>query len=91
MVEAETWLILIKLFTVAAGFYIVYLGWRAWLSGRQKTVLWLTIGMAVLTVGAITEGAAYQGLRWDPDEAHIFEGLVTLLGFLTLVYSLHAR
>lgn len=91
MVETELILTGIKLVTVAAGFFIVYLGFKAWLKNREKTILWLTVGMLVLTLGAITEGAAYQGPDWDPDRAHIFEAVVTLLGFLILVYSLRAK
>jgi hypothetical protein len=54
-------------------------------------LLWLTVGMAVLTLGAVSEGAAYQGLQWTLDESHIFEAVVTLLGFGILVYSVASR
>lgn len=89
--STENLLVLLKLFTVAAGFFIVYLGWRAYRTNRQRTVLWMTLGMLVLTFGAISEGAAYQGLQWTLDQSHLFEALVTLMGFGLLVHSLYTK
>jgi CHASE2 domain-containing sensor protein len=91
MVDVNTWLVILKLFTVAAGFFIVYLGWRAFRAQRQKTLLWMTVGIATLTLGAIAEGLMLQGFGLDIDQAHIIESIVTLLGFVFLVYSLYAR
>lgn len=91
MVGTEVLLAIIKLVTVAAGFYIVFLGVKAWRKNRQKTILLLAAGLLVLTLGAISEGAAYQGLGWTLDQSHIFEAVVTLLGFLVLVYSLRVK
>lgn len=79
----------LKLVTVALGFAIVYLGAKAYRNTRRKPLLWLTVGMAVMTLGAISEGAAYQGLRWSLAESHVFEAIVTLVAFAVLVYSLY--
>lgn len=81
----------LKLFTVAAGLYIVYLGTRAYQKNPQRPLLWLVVGILVLTLGAISEGAAYQGLNWSLDQSHVFEALVTLLGFGILVYSVWVK
>lgn len=89
--QTEYLLVLLKIVTVVAGFFIVYLGLKAYRKNRQKSVLWLSVGMFVLTLGAIAEGAAFQGLDWNPDQSHIFEAIVTLVGFLVLVYSLYAK
>lgn len=84
-------LVALKVLTVAIGFYIVYLGWRAYRAERRPPVLWLTIGMAILTVSAISEAAAYQGLCWGLDQSHFAEGAVTFVGFLVLLYSLYVK
>lgn len=89
--QVDTILSVIKLITVFAGFYIVYLGFRAYRKLRQKHVLFLTVGMFVLTLGAISEGLALQGLNWSTNQSHIFEAIVTLVGFVILVYSLVAK
>lgn len=80
----------IKLATVALGALIVYLGWRAYRTSRRKPLLWLTVGMFVMTLGAISEGLAFQGLGWGLASSHIFEAVVTLIAFAILVYSLYA-
>lgn len=90
-IENQSILVVLKLFTVAAGFFIVYLGWAAYRRNRQRPVFWLTLGMAVLTIGAVSQGAAYQGLNWSVDQSHVFEAVVTLLGFGILVYSLYSK
>ena len=89
--EGTTELILVglKLVTVVLGFVIVYLGAKAYRSTRRKPLLWLTVGMAIMTLGAISEGAAFQGLRWSLGESHLFEAVVTLVAFAVLVYSLY--
>lgn len=80
-----------KIVTVALGFLIVYLGVKAYRSSRRRPIFWLTIGMAIMTLGAISEALAFQGLGWDLNDSHIFEAGVTLVGFAFLVYSLYAK
>jgi len=67
----------------------VYLGGRAYRATHRKPILWLTIGMAIMTLGSISEGAAYQGLGWTLDESHLVEAVVTLVAYGVLVYSLY--
>lgn len=80
----------IKLVTVVLGVIIVYLGWKAYRTSRRKPLLWLTVGMLIMTLGAVSEGAAYQGLKWAIEQSHIFEAIVTLVAFAVLVYSLYS-
>lgn len=81
---------LMKLATVALGALIIYLGTRAYRSSRRKPILWLTIGMGIMTLGAVAEGLAIQGLGLTLDQAHMIEAVVTLGAFGALVYSLYA-
>ena len=89
-IAAELLLSAIKLVTVVLGVVIVYLGAKAYRATRRKPILWLTVGMAIMTLGAISEGLAYQGLDWGLDQSHVFEAIVTLVAFGVLVYSLYA-
>ncbi|HLE48155.1 MAG TPA: hypothetical protein VI818_07660 [Candidatus Thermoplasmatota archaeon] len=89
--QVELYLVLLKFVTVLLGFYIVYLGYKAYRKQPHGNLLWMTVGMGVLTLGAISEGIAYQGLGWTLGASHIFEAVVTLLGFGILVYSLFAK
>ena len=79
----------IKLITIVLGFVIVYLGTKAYRNTRRKPLLWLTIGMAIMTLGAITEGAVSQGIG-RLDLAHLLEAVITLVAFGVLVYSLYS-
>lgn len=79
----------LKLVTVILGFIIVYLGAKAYRASGRKPILWLTVGMAIMTLGAISEGAAFQGFGWGLNESHVFEAIVTLVAFAVLVYSLY--
>ena len=90
MVSTELILSGIKLVTVVLGVLVVYLGWKAYRTSHRKPLLWLTIGMLVMTLGAISEGAATLGLGWTLDQSHLFEAIVTLIAFAILVYSLYA-
>ncbi|MBI2077233.1 MAG: hypothetical protein HYT80_02510 [Euryarchaeota archaeon] len=89
--QVELILVLLKFVTVLMGFYIVFLGYKAYRKQPHGNLLWLTIGMGILTVGAISEGIAYQGLGWAIESSHVFEAIVTLVGFGILVYSLFAK
>lgn len=92
LIEEPTTLALtvLKIITVVLGFVIVYLGAKAYRASRRKPLLWLTVGMGIMTLGAISEGAAYQGLQWTLNNSHLFEAVVTLIAFAVLVYSLYS-
>lgn len=81
----------LKAVTVVLGLLIVFLALKAYRSTHRRAILVLGIGMAVMTLGAISEALAFQGLNWSLDQSHVFEGVVTLLGFAVLVYSLYAK
>lgn len=90
VMNTEIMLSIIKAVTVLLGVVVVYLAWKAYRVSRRKHLLWLTAGMLIMTLGAISEGIAFQGLRWTIEESHIFEAIVTLVAFGVLVYSLYA-
>ena len=90
MASAILILSVLKAVTVALGFVIVYLGWKTYRARRQRSLFWLTMGMGLMTLGAISEGLAFQGLNWSLEQSHIVEAVVTLVAFGTLVYSLYA-
>lgn len=89
-ISTEIVLSTIKLVTVLLGVLVVYLGWKAYRTSRREPLLWLTVGMLIMTLGVISEGAAYQGLGWTLDRSHVFEAIVTLVAFAVLVYSLYS-
>jgi hypothetical protein len=93
MTDTEPILLLsaLKSLTVLLGLAIVALAAKAFFASRRRPAFWLAVGMAVLTLGAISEGLAFQGLGWSLAASHVFEAFVTLAGFAVLVYSLYVR
>jgi hypothetical protein len=91
-IDADTAVLIlsvVKLITVALGFVVVYLGAKAYRATRRKPLLYLTLGIGIMTLGAISEGLAFQGLGWSLEQSHIVEAVVTLIAFAVLVYSLY--
>lgn len=80
----------IKLVTVVLGVAMVSLGWKAYRASRRAPLLWLTVGLFIMTLGAISEGLAFRGLGWTIEQSHTFEAIVTLVAFAVLVYSLYS-
>lgn len=80
----------VKTVTVLLGFVVLYLGWKAYHKTRATHLFWLVMGMGLMTLGAISEGIAFQGFGWSLDQSHVLESVVTLAGFAVLVYSLYA-
>ncbi len=89
--QALTLLTVIKVFTIAAGLFIVYVAFRSYQRRPQRTMFWMMLGILFLTLGAVTEGLAVQGLNWAANESHLFEAVVTLVGFAVLLYSLYVK
>lgn len=90
MADPTLLLTALKAVTVVLGLAILVLGAKAWRASRRKPLLYLTAGMAIMTLGAVSEGLAYRSLGWSLDNSHIFEAVVTLVAFAFLVYSLYA-
>lgn len=91
-IDADTAVLIlsiVKLITVALGFVVIYLGAKAYRATRRKPLLYLTLGIGIMTLGAISEGLAFQGLGWSLEQSHIVEAVVTLIAFAVLVYSLY--
>lgn len=80
---------ILKTITVGLGFVVVYLGAKSYRASRKRPILLLTVAMALMTLGAISEGIAFQGLRWTIEQSHLVEAVVTLVAFAVLVYSLY--
>ncbi len=80
----------IKFVTVLLGATVVYLGTKAYRASGRRHLLYLTVGMLLMTLGAVSEALAFRGLGWELAESHVFEAVVTLIAFGVLVYSLFA-
>lgn len=81
----------IKVVTAILGIAFLVVAWRAYRKHASRPLLVLTMAVFLLTLAVLTEGFLFTVLGWDLAAAHVGEGLVTLVAFATLVYSLFAR
>ncbi|MFA5862006.1 MAG: hypothetical protein WDA16_09970 [Candidatus Thermoplasmatota archaeon] len=80
---------ILKSLTVVLGIVIVYLAAKSYRASRKRPIFLLTVAMALLTLGAISEGILFQGLRWTIEQSRLVEAVITLVAFAILVYSLY--
>jgi hypothetical protein len=83
-------LTVLKMATVLLGLVIIYLSVKAYRGTRRRSILLLGIGMALMTLSAISEGLAFNGLGWTLGQSHVLTAVVTLAAFAALVSSLYA-
>jgi heme A synthase len=83
-------LTVLKTLTVLLGLAFLYYTGRAYKRRKSREFALLFVAIALLTVAAISEGLAFQGLKLSLDDAHVIEGIFTLAGFAVLVYSVVA-
>lgn len=77
-----------KTIAVLLGLLLTWFAWRAYRIKRERTLLGLAIGMGVLTLSAIAEGAVYNFLNWPLVASQTVGALTTVGGFGVMLYSL---
>lgn len=88
MEHTITILTILKLLTVALGAVFIAISTRAYLKHRARSMLTLTVAIALMTGAAVAEGLAFQFIGLSLDEAHIIEAVFTLAAFTVLVLSI---
>jgi hypothetical protein len=78
-----------KVIALVLGIYIVYLAYKGHRRNRSKPLLWVSIGFALITMGAVSEGLLYL-FGFAPLIIATGTGTsVTAVGFLAIIYSIH--
>jgi len=54
-------------------------------------MFFLALGFALITAGSVAAGVLFEFLRFELLEVNIAEGLVQLLGFAMIIYSVYGR
>ena len=80
-----------KTLTLALGATITYYTYRAYHRTEARPLGLLSLGFAIVTIGALMAGAANQAFRLDIDTVLVIESATTTLGFAIILYSLYAR
>ena len=82
---------IVKILLVLMGAVVVWLSGQAWRRNKSSAMLFLSIGFALITAGSVAAGVLFEFLRYGLLEVSIAEGIVQLLGFGMIIYSIYGR
>ena len=82
---------IVKIVLVLMGAVVVWLSGQAWRRNKSSAMLFLSIGFALITAGAVAAGVLFEFLGYGLPEVSIIEGIVQLLGFGMIIYSIYGR
>ncbi len=74
---------------VLLGVALTYMAYRAYRRTRQETMFRFAIGIGLLTMGAIAQGAAFNFLGWELAESQLLAAVTMVFAFGALLYSLY--
>lgn len=89
MVEVLSVLRNVKVTIVILGALIVYLSGRAFLRNGSRSMLFLAIGFALITIGSVLAGVLFEFLGYTLLEVVTIEASVMLAGFISIIYSIY--
>ncbi|MFC6732743.1 MULTISPECIES: hypothetical protein [unclassified Haladaptatus] len=91
MTISVTALVVLKTLTLVLGGLITYYAYKAYRRTESPALRALTVGFAIVTLGALMAGFADQVLRFDATTVALIESLLTTIGFAVLVYALYVE
>ncbi|MFB6361588.1 MAG: hypothetical protein ABEH59_09740 [Halobacteriales archaeon] len=89
MSHLATLIVLLKSITLVLGFMITYLAYKAFRRTKSSALRSLTLGFALVTLGALLAGIVDQIVGLSTDAALVVESVLTAAGFAVIVYSLY--
>ncbi|MCU4752362.1 hypothetical protein OB919_10245 [Halobacteria archaeon AArc-curdl1] len=82
-------LVVAKLVVVLLGFSITYQAFRGYRRGHGRTMLYVALGFAFISVGAVIEGLLFELDLVSIYQASAIQTLIAALGMLLVLYSLY--
>jgi hypothetical protein len=82
---------IVKILLVLMGGVVVWLSGRAWRRNKSGAMFLLSLGFALITAGSVAAGILFEFLGYGLLEVSITEGIVQLLGFGLIIYSIYGR
>jgi len=79
-----------KLVALVLGTFIVYLAYMGYRRNASKPLLYAGLGFALITAGTVTEGVLYVVLGTELLAAMATGTIVTILGFITIIFSIYS-
>lgn len=81
---------IMRLIALFLGAFIVYLAYRGYKRNASKPLLFVALGFALITTGTLLEGLIFVILGSDILAAIAIEGVLTVIGFVAIIYSIYA-
>lgn len=81
---------IMRLIALFLGAFIVYLAYRGYRRNASKPLLYVALGFALITAGTLLEGLMFVILGSDILAAIAIEGVLTVIGFVAIIYSIYA-
>jgi hypothetical protein len=81
---------LTKGLALVLGAFIVYLAYRGYRRNASRPLLYVSMGFALITAGTVVEGLLYNVFRYELLAAIGTGTIVTILGFITIIYSIYS-
>jgi len=91
MAEITPFLVALKTLSLVLGATITFFAYRAYRRTGAAALGALSLGFAVVTVGALTAGALERLFAVEPTIALTLDSALTALGFAIIVYSLYVE
>jgi hypothetical protein len=79
-----------RLAALFLGGFIVYLAYRGYKRNVSKPLLYVALGFALITLGTLLEGVMFVIMGSDILAAIAAEGVLTVTGFLAILYSIYS-
>ncbi|RDZ50187.1 hypothetical protein C5B91_21340, partial [Haloferax sp. Atlit-10N] len=82
-------LIVAKLVTMVLGFVIAYQAYRGYRRSNSQSMLYLAVGFAIISFGAIVEGILFDVVGLTLHNAGTVATTIVAIGMLTILYALY--
>ena len=79
-----------KVVALVLGMFIVYLAYMGYRRNASKPLLYAGLGFALITAGTVTEGVLYVLLGAELLTATAAGTIVTILGFVAIIFSIYS-
>ncbi len=79
--------IVTRLLSLILGAAIVILAYKGYRRSNSRSMMFLALGLTLVTIGAFVEGVLFEFFHFDITLIHAVESTINVLGFLTILYA----
>ena len=80
---------ILKILVVILGSILIYLSSKSYRKTKEKNMLFLAIGFAIMTIGSVLAGLSFELLGLSLRQVSIVETIMIVIGFIMLLYSVY--